>query len=177
MSGKSWLSGMQDHLKLVREYAAEGVYYTSVIFFDGAVAQISNHLNSVDDPLVRAKWMNVKKAVCDETQVVKQLDAERRAFKETRSRSPSEEYPIPGTSPCDPDVWSPPSGEPRPTARKDGAWCRGSTRPATRAVKPSRVSSGPRPPTNGKNGGGGASGKGTRTGGCSRSVVSKLFVL
>ncbi|KAL9323144.1 hypothetical protein ACSQ67_011197 [Phaseolus vulgaris] len=170
MSGKSWLSGMQDHLKLVREYAAEGVYYTSVIFFDGAVAQISNHLNSVDDPLVRAKWMNVKKAVCDETQVVKQLDAERRAFKETRSRSPSEEYPIPGTSPCDPDVWSPPSGEPRPTARKDGAWCRGSTRPATRAVKPSRVSSGPRPPTNGKNGGGGASGKGTRTGGCSRSV-------
>ncbi|KAK8469786.1 hypothetical protein PHAVU_005G173400 [Phaseolus vulgaris] len=170
MSGKSWLSGMQDHLKLAREYAAEGVYYTSVIFFDGAVAQISNHLNSVDDPLVRAKWMNVKKAVCDETQVVKQLDAERRAFKETRSRSPSEEYPIPSTSPCDPDVWSPPSGEPRPTARKDGAWCRGSTRPATRAVKPSRVSSGPRPPTNGKNGGGGASGKGTRTGGCSRSV-------
>ncbi|KAK7335960.1 hypothetical protein VNO80_28122 [Phaseolus coccineus] len=177
---------MQEHLKLAREYAAEGVYDTSIIFFDGAVAQISNHLNSVDDPLVRAKWMNVKKALCDETQAVKQLDAERRAFKETRSRSrsqsssfvfqPSSEYPIPSTSTCasfvdehDPDVWSPPSGEARLTAPKDGAWCRGSTRPAS-AVKPSRVSSGARPPTNGKNRGGGASGKGSRTGGCSRSV-------
>lgn len=64
-----------------------------------------------------------------------------------------------------------------PTARKDGAWSRGSTRPAAGAVKPSRVSSGPRPPTDGKNGGGGASGKGSRTGDGSRSVVSKLLVL
>ncbi|XP_014498710.1 katanin p60 ATPase-containing subunit A1 [Vigna radiata var. radiata] len=194
MSGRSWLSGMHEHLKLAREYAAEGLYDTSIIFFDGAVARIGDHVNSVDDPLLRAKWMNVKKALCDETQVVKQLDAERRAFKETRSRSrsrsyssssfvfpPSDEYPIPTTTPRastvdehDPDVWRPPSRDARrpamPTARKDGAWSRGSTRPAAGAVKPSRVSSGPRPPTDGKNGGGGASGKGSRTGDGSRSV-------
>ncbi|CAJ1955162.1 unnamed protein product [Sphenostylis stenocarpa] len=195
MSGKkSWLSGMKEHLKLAREYAAEGLYDTSTIFFDGAVAQINNHLNSVDDPLVRAKWMNVKKALCEETQVVKQLDAERRAFKEThpasrpRSKSssfvfqPLDEYPIPTTSPRassiddhDPDVWRPPSRDARkpirPTARKDGAWGRGSTRPAPRAVQPSRVSSGARPPTNGKKGGGGGgAGKWSRTGDSSHSL-------
>ncbi|KAK7261876.1 hypothetical protein RIF29_28199 [Crotalaria pallida] len=81
MSGA--LAGLQDHLKLAREYALEGLYDTSIIFFDGAIAQINKHLNSVDDPLIRAKWMNVKKALSEETEVVKQLDAERRAFKET----------------------------------------------------------------------------------------------
>ncbi|KAE9588036.1 putative microtubule-severing ATPase [Lupinus albus] len=80
MSGA--LTGLQDHLKLAREYALEGLYDTSIIFFDGAIAQINKHLNSVDDPLIRSKWMNVKKALSEETEVVKQLDAEIRAFKE-----------------------------------------------------------------------------------------------
>ncbi|TKY48123.1 Katanin p60 ATPase-containing subunit A1 [Spatholobus suberectus] len=183
MSGSA-LSGLQDHLKLAREYAAEGLYDTSIIFFDGAVAQINKHLNNVEDPLVRAKWMKVKKALCEETEVVKQLDAERRAFKETRPASishssqrqsssfvfqPLDEYPIPTTSPSssiddhDPDVWRPPSRDARrparPTARKDGAWARGSTRTAARGAKP-RVNSGPRPPTTGKKGT--ASGKSNR---------------
>ncbi|KAF1886255.1 hypothetical protein Lal_00045485 [Lupinus albus] len=93
MSGA--LAGLQDHLKLAREYALEGLYDTSIIFFDGAIAQINKHLNSVDDPVIRTKWMNVKKALSEETEVVKQLDAERRAFKETptansrRSHSPT----------------------------------------------------------------------------------------
>ncbi|CAL0324143.1 unnamed protein product [Lupinus luteus] len=81
MSGA--LTGLQDHLKLAREYALEGLYDTSIIFFDGAIAQINKHLNSVDDPLIRSKWMNVKKALSEETEVVKQLDAEIRVFKET----------------------------------------------------------------------------------------------
>ncbi|KAM7254119.1 hypothetical protein ACFE04_031801 [Oxalis oulophora] len=77
------LTGLQDHLKLAREYAVEGLYDTSIIFFDGAIAQINKHLNSLDDPLTRSKWMNVKKALSEEIDIVKQLDAERRAFKET----------------------------------------------------------------------------------------------
>lgn len=40
------LSGLQDHLKLAREYALEGLYETSIIFFDGAIAQINKYLNS-----------------------------------------------------------------------------------------------------------------------------------
>ncbi|KAL7615693.1 hypothetical protein Lser_V15G01327 [Lactuca serriola] len=128
MAGAS-LAGLQDHLKLAREYALEGLYDTSVIFFDGAIAQINKHLNSLDDPLVRSKWMNVKKALSEETEVVKQLDSEKRSFKETsmgrRASSPPistnkssfvfeplDEYPTSSGAPMDdhdPDVWRPPS--------------------------------------------------------------------
>ena len=38
------LSGLQDHLKLAREYALGGLYDTSIIFFDGAIAQIIKYL-------------------------------------------------------------------------------------------------------------------------------------
>lgn len=37
------LAGLQDHVKLAREYAVEGLYDTSVIFFDGAIAQINKY--------------------------------------------------------------------------------------------------------------------------------------
>ena len=40
-SSSNSLAGLQDHLKLAREYALEGSYDTSVIFFDGALAQIN----------------------------------------------------------------------------------------------------------------------------------------
>ncbi|CAN6845868.1 unnamed protein product [Brassica oleracea] len=130
-SNTNSLAGLQDHLKLAREYALEGSYDTSVIFFDGALAQINKHLNSLDDPMSRTKWMNVKKAIMEETEVVKQLDAERRAFKEAptgRSRAasppinstkssfvfqPLDEYPTSSSSSGapmdDPDVWRPPT--------------------------------------------------------------------
>ncbi|KAF3632497.1 Katanin p60 ATPase-containing subunit A1 [Capsicum annuum] len=156
MVGASPLAGLQDHVKLAREYAVEGLYDTSVIFFDGAIAQINKHVNTLDDPLIRSKWMNVKKAITEETEVVKQLDAEKRAFKEvpmgrrpnsppisTKSSSfvfqPLDEYPTSSGAPMDdPDVWRPPS---RDTTRRpgragqggmrkspqDGAWARGST--------------------------------------------------
>ena len=44
-AAKAALSGLQDHLKLAREYALEGLYDTSIIFFDGAIAQINKYLN------------------------------------------------------------------------------------------------------------------------------------
>lgn len=85
--------------------------------------------------MIRAKWMNVKKALSEETEVVKQLDAERRAFKENpigrravsppiaaKSSSfvfqPLDEYPTSSSGPApfdDPDVWRPPS---RDTSRR-----------------------------------------------------------
>ncbi|XP_057454239.1 katanin p60 ATPase-containing subunit A1 [Lotus japonicus] len=152
MVGSS-LGGLQEHLKLAREYALEGQYDTSIIFFDGAVAQINKHLNSLDDPLLRSKWMNVKKALSEETEVVKQLDAERSAFKNnpigrrppsppisTKSSfvfQPLDEYPTSSSGPMDdPDVWRPPSRDTsrRPTRpgqmstrKSDGAWARGAT--------------------------------------------------
>ncbi|CAI9114069.1 OLC1v1014688C1 [Oldenlandia corymbosa var. corymbosa] len=152
------LTGLQDHLKLAREYAQEGLYDTSIIFFDGAIAQINKHLNTVDEPLTRAKWMNVKKAISEETEVVKQLDAEKRSFKEDpvgrRPKSPpiqtkssyvfstSDDYPTSSGGSDDPDVWRPPSRDSsRRPARsgqvgtrkspQDGAWARGATRTGT----------------------------------------------
>lgn len=160
MVGNS-LAGLQDHLKLAREYALEGLYETSIIFFDGAIAQINKHLNTLDDPLIRSKWMNVKKALSEETEVVKQLDAERRSFKEApNGRRPSsppihakssfvfqplDEYPTSSGAPMDdPDVWRPPSRDTtsRRPARagqagtrkspQDGTWGgRGNTRTST----------------------------------------------
>ncbi|KAL4626319.1 hypothetical protein ACB092_05G087400 [Castanea dentata] len=156
MGGAS-LGGLQEHLKLAREYALEGLYDTSIIFFDGAIAQINKHLNTLDDPLIRAKWMNVKKAISEETEVVKQLDVERKAFKDGPvSRRPSsppintkssfvfqplDEYPTSSGAPFDdPDVWRPPTRDTssRRPARagqmgmrkspQDATWARGSTR-------------------------------------------------
>ena len=46
MGGAS-LGGLQEHLKLAREYALEGLYDTSIIFFDGAIAQINKYLLSL----------------------------------------------------------------------------------------------------------------------------------
>lgn len=117
-------------------------------------------MNTVDDPLLRTKWMNVKKAISEETEVVKQLDAEKRSFKEVHvGRRPSsppistkssfvfqplDEYPTSsGASMDDPDVWRPPSRDPtgRRPARsgqvgmrkspQDGVWARGGSAKST----------------------------------------------
>ncbi|XP_073133990.1 katanin p60 ATPase-containing subunit A1-like isoform X2 [Henckelia pumila] len=98
--------------------------------------------------------MNVKKAISEETEVVKQLDAEKRSFREIplgrRPNSPPisakssfvfqplDEYPTSSGAPMDdPDVWRPPPRDPavRRSTRnsqigmrkspQDGAWGRG----------------------------------------------------
>lgn len=105
--------------------------------------------------------MNLKKSLSEEIEVVKQLDAERRAFKEAPAArrvasppihakssfvfQPLDEYPTSSAAPIDdPDVWRPPSRDTttrRPTrasqvgmrkSPQDGAWARGaSTRTGT----------------------------------------------
>lgn len=104
--------------------------------------------------------MNVKKALSEETEVVKLLDAERKAFKESPSGGrtsslpinakssfvfqPLDEYPTSsGGAMDDPDVWQPPNRDPtsRRPARagqmgmrkspQDGAWARGSIKTNT----------------------------------------------
>ncbi|TQE04422.1 hypothetical protein C1H46_009942 [Malus baccata] len=101
------------------------------------------HLSTLDDPLIRAKWMNVKKALSEEAEVVKQLDAERSAFKDIpvgrRPSSPPvhakssfvfqplDEYPTSSGFPIDdPDVWRPPSRD--TSGRRPGKAGQGGTR-------------------------------------------------
>ncbi|KAG9150978.1 hypothetical protein Leryth_003091 [Lithospermum erythrorhizon] len=131
-----------------------------LVILMGVIAQINRHLNTLDDPLLQSKWMNVKKSISEEAEVVKQLDAEKRSFKEvpvgrrptsppisTKSSfvfQPLDEYPTSSSgSMDDPDVWRPPTRDMtnrRPVragqagtrkSNQDGAWARGSTKTGT----------------------------------------------
>eukprot|EP00249_Psilotum_nudum_P009211 c21782_g1_i1 orf=669-2309(+) len=119
------ISGIQEHVKLARQYALEGLYDSSISFFDGAAAQLNKYLTTVDDPLIRTKCLQFKKNLAEEMETIKQLEAERQAFKEAlfsfRSVSPLvasksflftpvDEYP-PGCASTsdDTDMWRPPS--------------------------------------------------------------------
>lgn len=117
------LAGLQEQLKLAREYALEGLYDTSIIFFDGAIAQINKHLTTVDDSLIRTKWLKCKKDLAEEVEVIKQLEAERKAFKDGPGSyrpisprisskafmfTPVDEYQSSAGMSDDPDVWRAP---------------------------------------------------------------------
>ncbi|KAG1367629.1 putative Katanin p60 ATPase-containing subunit A1 [Cocos nucifera] len=120
---------------------------------------IFGHLSTLDDAIIRSKWMNCKKAISEEIDIVKQLDAELRSFKEIpgsgRSSSPPittksfvfqplDEYPTSSCAPMDdPDVWRPPSRDPQTRrstragqagmrkSSQDATWARGSSRAGT----------------------------------------------
>ena len=123
------------------------------------------HLTNLDDTSIRTKWMKCKQAISEEVEIVRQLDAQLKSFKEApgtmRSSSPPirsnksflfqplDEYPT--SSPPtfdDPDVWAPPKDTPtRRSARgqssakkssQDGAWARGPSKTGTpsRGAKP-----------------------------------------
>ncbi|KAI3917528.1 hypothetical protein MKW98_021290 [Papaver atlanticum] len=81
------LSGLQDHLRLAREYTIEGLYDTTVIFLDGAIAQINDSTNNrrANSPPISTKGSFVFQ--------------------------PLYEYPTSSNAPPidDPDVWAPPN--------------------------------------------------------------------
>ena len=60
------IAGLQEHLKLAREYAMEGLYDTSVIFFDGAIAQLNKYLSALSLSLACSSLLNVISThICD----------------------------------------------------------------------------------------------------------------
>ena len=93
----------------------------------------NRHLNTVEDPVVRTKWLKCKKDLAEEIEAVKQLDAERQAFKDSSGAfrptspqmsskpfmfSPVDEYPSVSGGSDDADVWRAPQqqyGSRRPT--------------------------------------------------------------
>ncbi|KAG0566220.1 hypothetical protein M758_7G043600 [Ceratodon purpureus] len=100
------LDTLSEHLTLAREYALLGNYDTAIIFFEGVLAQINKHSSSVDDPYLRTKWNKCKKDLMEEFNIVKQIDAERQAFRETpgttrpiRPSSPQITVAAPATNP------------------------------------------------------------------------------
>ena len=93
----------------------------------------NRHLNTVEDPVVRTKWLKCKKDLAEEIEAVKQLDAERQAFKDSSGAfrptspqmsskpfmfSPVDDYPSVSGGSDDTDVWRAPQqqyGSRRPT--------------------------------------------------------------
>lgn len=89
------LDTLSEHLTLAREYALLGNYDTAIIFFEGVLAQINKHSSGVDDPYLRTKWNKCKKDLMEEFNIVKQIDAERQAFRD----APGTTRPIRPSSP------------------------------------------------------------------------------
>ena len=53
----SALSDMENQMKMSREHALLGNYEASLVYFDGVVAQIQQHLRTLDDPHLRQQWL------------------------------------------------------------------------------------------------------------------------
>jgi katanin p60 ATPase-containing subunit A1 len=82
------------------------------------------HLNTVEDPLIRTKWLKCKRELAEEVEAVKQLDGERQAFKASSLAhhhssskssvfSSADEYPSAGGTSDDGDVWRSPGRDPQ----------------------------------------------------------------
>ena len=73
--GASGAAGSQaallDEMKMSREHALLGNYEASLVYFDGVVAKIMQHLRTVDDAHVRAQWLKAKEDLTAEFRVVK----------------------------------------------------------------------------------------------------------
>eukprot|EP00850_Spirogloea_muscicola_P002952 SM000011S19130 [mRNA] locus=s11:1064140:1066609:- [translate_table: standard] len=94
------LAGIGDQLALAQEYALLGSYDTALIYYDGVLAQINRqarrwtnarrltvpcdqrgrHLRTLKDQLLRSKWLHCKADLVAEVEVVKHIEAARRAF-------------------------------------------------------------------------------------------------
>ncbi|KAJ4821465.1 Katanin p60 ATPase-containing subunit A1 [Rhynchospora pubera] len=107
------------------------------------------HLTTVDDAVTRAKWAECKRAISEEAEIVKQLEAQVHSLKEiipgTRHSTPSipaksfvfqplDDYPFPSDPLSDdPGVWAPPSRVSSRALRsrksdQNAAWSRGPSR-------------------------------------------------
>ena len=144
MQSHSGLDGVHDQMKMSREHALLGNYEASLVYFDGVVAQIQQHLRTVDDPYLRSQWAKAKEDLVAEFGLVKEITRELARFKESpgsgaasAAAGPEEvrwdEVPVGCAAPHapfaeplppdDPDVWPdpPPMPEPRRVSGVSGA--------------------------------------------------------
>ena len=52
------------------------------MYFDGVVAQIQQHLRTVDDPYLRSQWQKAKEDLVAEFRIVKEISQELKLFKD-----------------------------------------------------------------------------------------------
>ena len=56
-----------------REYALLGNYEAALVYFDGVVAQIQQHLRTLDDPHLRQQWLRCKEELTNDIFVMELL--------------------------------------------------------------------------------------------------------
>ena len=81
-TGTSSLNDMENQMKMSREHALLGNYEASLVYFDGVVAQIQQHLRTLDDPHLRQQWLRAKEELTNEFSVVKDIVKELAKFKD-----------------------------------------------------------------------------------------------
>ena len=75
------LKGLENQMKQAREHALLGNYEAALVYFDGATAQIQQHLRSLDDPHLRQQWMRAKEELANEFSIVKDIEKTLSCFK------------------------------------------------------------------------------------------------
>jgi len=84
----SSLAGMENAMKMSREHALLGNYEASLVYFDGVVAQIQQHLRTLDDAHMRQQWVRAKEELNAEFAIVKDIVRELNKFKEPPKAEP-----------------------------------------------------------------------------------------
>ena len=76
------LAGLTDSMKMAREHALLGNYEAALVYHDGVIAQIQQHLKTLDDPHLRQQWVRAKEEINSEFGVVKEIARELARFKD-----------------------------------------------------------------------------------------------
>ncbi|KAF3843355.1 hypothetical protein F7725_002204 [Dissostichus mawsoni] len=101
------LADICDNAKKGREYALLGNYDSSIVYYQGVIQQIHKHCQSLRDPALKAKWLQVRQELHEEYEQVKDIMGTLEGF---RSEKPTDILaPQSGERPEDPAVWPPPT--------------------------------------------------------------------
>jgi katanin p60 ATPase-containing subunit A1 len=76
------LAGLVDTVKMCREHAQLGNYPTSLVYYDGAMQQLSSYIRSLIDPSAKSKWARVKDELAAECALVRELQQQLMVFKQ-----------------------------------------------------------------------------------------------
>uniref|UniRef100_A0A8C6SBH9 Katanin catalytic subunit A1 n=1 Tax=Neogobius melanostomus TaxID=47308 RepID=A0A8C6SBH9_9GOBI len=96
-----------DNAKKGREYALLGNYDSSMVYYQGVIQQIHKHCQSLKDPALKVKWLQVRKELIEEYEQVKSIMGTLESFK---SEKPVDLLtPLSEERTEDPAVWPPPT--------------------------------------------------------------------
>ncbi|TPX57668.1 hypothetical protein PhCBS80983_g03682 [Powellomyces hirtus] len=116
------MQNLPTELQIARECALLGNYDTALLYFESILQTIQLYAKTVDNPMIRDRWLQTRQELAVEFSTVKEIGMELASFKErsqggsnySRSRSNMDEDSI-FNEPVDKDVW--PAPDPPPPRR------------------------------------------------------------